>query len=40
MNASLTSRLVEVQNIPILLKHVDLLDTGDGLHPELFKRRL
>ena len=36
----LTSRLSKVQDIPILLKHVDLLDTGNRLRAELFEGRL
>lgn len=29
-----------MQNIAILLEHVDLLNTGDGLNTELLKSRL
>ena len=29
-----------MQDIPILLEHVDLLNAGDGLHPQLLERRL
>lgn len=36
----LTPWVVEVQHIPVLLEHVDLLYAGDGLHAELLERRL
>lgn len=36
----LTLRLLEVKDVSILLEHVDLIKTGDGLHIQLLEGSL